>query len=122
METRIEIDPLGKKAIPKDVYYGIQTLRAVENFPVSGIKAPKIFIKSYVMVKKAAAIANEKIGNLDSDIKNAVVMACDEILSDQLLNQFVVDVFQAGAGIIGKSSCNFCTNSCSSLSTKTTSL
>lgn len=98
METRIEIDPLGKKAIPKDVYYGIQTLRAVENFPVSGIKAPKIFIKSYVMVKKAAAIANEKIGKLDSDIKNAVVMACDEILSEQLLNQFVVDVFQAGAG------------------------
>jgi aspartate ammonia-lyase len=98
METRIEIDPLGKKAIPKDVYYGIQTLRAVENFPVSGIKAPKIFIKAYVMVKKAAAIANEKIGNLDLDIKNAIVRACDDILSDQLLNQFVVDVFQAGAG------------------------
>ncbi|MCK5403208.1 aspartate ammonia-lyase, partial [Candidatus Bathyarchaeota archaeon] len=98
METRIEIDPLGKKEIPKEVYYGIQTLRAVENFPVSGIKAPEIFIKSYILVKKAAAITNANLGNLDLIIKNAIVQACDEILEGQLFNQFVVDVFQAGAG------------------------
>jgi aspartate ammonia-lyase len=98
LKTREEIDPLGKKIIPEEVYYGIQTLRAVENFPVSGIKAPEIFIKSYVMIKKAAAIANVKLDNLDLNIKNAVVKACDEIIAGQLLDQFVVDVFQAGAG------------------------
>ncbi|TRO47912.1 aspartate ammonia-lyase [Candidatus Bathyarchaeota archaeon] len=98
MKNRIEIDPLGKKAIPKDAYYGIQTLRAVENFPVSGIKEPRIFIKSYIMIKKAAAITNANLGNLDSKIKDAIVKACDEILAGNLLNQFVVDVFQAGAG------------------------
>ena len=98
MKNRIEIDPLGKKAIPKDAYYGIQTLRAVENFPVSGIKEPRIFIKSYVMIKKAAAITNANLGNLDLKIRDAIVKACDEILAGNLLNQFVVDVFQAGAG------------------------
>jgi aspartate ammonia-lyase len=98
MEKRIEIDPLGKKAIPKEVYYGIQTLRALENFPVSGIKAPEIFIKSYVLVKKAAAITNANVGKLDFPIKKAIVQACDEILAGNLIDQFVVDVFQAGAG------------------------
>jgi len=65
VESRIETDPLGEKNIPIDAYYGIQTLRAVENFPVSGIKAPKVFIKAYIMIKKAAAIANENVGKLD---------------------------------------------------------
>ena len=58
METRKEVDPLGERLIPKDAYYGIQTLRAIENFPVSGIKEPSQFIKAYVLIKKAAAIAN----------------------------------------------------------------
>ena len=62
METRKEIDPLGEKTIPKNAYYGIQTLRATENFPVSGIKAPLPFIKAYVLVKKAAALANMEVG------------------------------------------------------------
>jgi len=98
MNKRIEIDPLGEKAIPEGAYYGIQTLRATENFPVSGIKAPLPFIKAYVMVKKAAALANAEVGWLDEKRKQAIVQACDEILAGKLLDQFVVDVFQAGAG------------------------
>jgi aspartate ammonia-lyase len=98
METRKEIDPLGEKAIQKDVYYGIQTLRAMENFPVSGIKAPLPFIKAYIFIKKSAAVANTKIGWLDPKIAQAIIQACDEVLAGKLLDQFVVDVFQAGAG------------------------
>ncbi len=98
MKTRIEVDPLGKKKIPEDAYYGIQTLRATENFPVSGIRPPLPFIRAYIMVKKAAALANAEVGWLDSELKQAIVQACDEILAGRLLDQFVVDVFQAGAG------------------------
>lgn len=98
METRKEIDPLGERTIPKEAYFGIQTLRATENFPVSGIKAPIQFIKAYVLVKKAAALSNLQVGWLDAKLANAITDACDEILSGKLLEQFVVDVFQAGAG------------------------
>ncbi len=98
METRKEIDPLGERQIPKNVYFGIQTLRATENFPVSGLKAPTQIIKAYVLIKKAAATANMQVGWLDKKIGKAIIAACDEILADKLLNQFVVDVFQAGAG------------------------
>jgi aspartate ammonia-lyase len=98
MKTRIEVDSLGEKAVPEDAYFGIQTLRAMENFPVSGIKAPEVFIKAYVMIKKAAALANAEVGWLDEEHKQAIVQACDEVLAGKLLDQFVVDVFQAGAG------------------------
>jgi len=98
METRKEIDPLGERAIPKNAYYGIQTLRATENFPVSGIKAPLQFIRAYVLIKKAAAAANSQVGWLDPKTAKAIIEACDEILAGKLIDQFVVDVFQAGAG------------------------
>ena len=98
VETRREIDPLGERLIPKDAYYGIQTLRAIENFPVSGIKEPTEFIKAYVLIKKAAASANLQIGCLDQEKAKAIMAACDEVVSGKLLDQFVVDVFQAGAG------------------------
>ena len=98
MATRKETDPLGEKTLPKNAYYGIQTLRATENFPVSGIKAPAVFIKAYVLVKKAAALANTQVGWLDQKMGKAIVQACDEILAGKFLNQFVVDVYQAGAG------------------------
>ncbi len=98
METRKETDPLGEKAIPKNAYYGIQTQRATENFPVSGIKAPTTFIKAYILVKKAAALANAQVGWLDQQKEKAIVQACDEILAGNFLDQFVVDVYQAGAG------------------------
>ncbi len=98
METRKEIDPLGERLIPKEAYYGIQTLRAKENFPVSGIKAPLPFVRAYVLIKKAAATANLEVGCLDEAKATAIVEACNEVLSGKLLDQFVVDVFQAGAG------------------------
>lgn len=98
METRKEIDPLGERTIPKDAYYGIQTLRATENFPVSGIKAPLPFIKAYVLIKKSAASANAQVGWLEEKTAKAIIQACDEVLAGKLLDQFVVDVFQAGAG------------------------
>ncbi len=98
MQTRIEVDSLGEKKVPKSAYYGIQTQRAVENFPVSGIKSPRVFVQSYIMVKKAAAKANMHVGWLDKKTGEAIIKACDEVLSGRFLNQFVVDVFQAGAG------------------------
>ena len=98
MDTRKEVDPLGERLIPKDAYFGIQTLRATENFPVSGIKAPLPFIRAYVLIKKAAATANMQAGCLDDKKAKAIIAACDEVLAGKLLDQFVVDVFQAGAG------------------------
>jgi aspartate ammonia-lyase len=98
MHTRIEVDALGEKKVPKNAYYGVQTLRAVENFPVSGIRSPTVFVQAYVMTKKAAATANMQVGWLDKAIGNVIIRACDEVLSGRFLDQFVVDVFQAGAG------------------------
>ncbi len=98
MRTRVESDFLGRKTVPKDAYYGIQTVRAVENFPVSGLKAPAVFVRAYVLVKKASATANMEVGWLDKTVGKALVKACDEILQGKLPDQFVVDVFQAGAG------------------------
>ncbi len=98
MATRKEIDPIGEKEIPKDAYYGIQTLRATENFPISGLKAPVHFINAYVMIKKSAAMANMQVGWLEEKMGKAIVQACDEVLSGKFLDQFVIDVFQAGAG------------------------
>ena len=98
METRKEADSLGERLIPKYAYYGIQTLRATENFPVSGIKAPLPFIKAYVLTKKSAASANAQIGCLEEKKAKAIIQACNEVLADKLIDQFVVDVFQAGAG------------------------
>ena len=92
METRKEIDPLGERSIPNDAYYGIQTLRATENFPVSGIKAPVQFIKAYVLIKKAAATANNQVGLLDPKRAKAIIEACDEILAGKLLDQYRAQV------------------------------
>lgn len=98
MKTRKEFDPLGEKEVPNDAYYGIQTARAMENFPVSGIKAPIAFIKAYVLVKKAASMANLQVGWLNKDVAEAIAQACDDVLEGKFLDQFLVDVFQAGAG------------------------
>jgi aspartate ammonia-lyase len=98
MENRKEVDPLGERLIPKEAYFGIQTLRAIENFPVSGIKAPLPFIKAYVLLKKAAATANLQVGWLEKEKAKAIIEACDEVLAGKFLDQFIVDIFQAGAG------------------------
>src|SRR5688572_18290483 len=96
--TRIERDPLGEHGVPADAYYGIQTTRAVENFPISGLRAPADLVSATVLVKKAAALANVSLDRLDSRIGDAIVRAADEILSGALRDQFIVDVYQAGAG------------------------
>jgi len=95
---REEEDFLGKKTIPDSAYYGIQTLRAIENFPVTGRTESTQLIKAYVMLKKAAAKANMELDNLDMERGSAIIEAANEILADKLLDQFRVDIFQAGAG------------------------
>src|ERR1700724_3515018 len=98
MDCRVERDPLGEVNVPSDAYYGVQTARAVENFPISGLRAPADLVTATILVKKAAAQANATLGRLDADIARAIVAAADEILSGRLRDQFVVDVYQAGAG------------------------
>ena len=98
METRLERDPLGDYPVPAAAYYGIQTARALENFPISGLRAPADLVTATVLVKKAAAMANVALGRLDKRIGDAIVRAADEILGGSLRDEFVVDVYQAGAG------------------------
>ncbi|MEM8828486.1 MAG: aspartate ammonia-lyase [Cyanobacteria bacterium P01_G01_bin.19] len=95
---RTEKDSMGSKEIPADVYYGIQTLRATENFPISGTKPLSTYVDACVLIKKATAIANSELDCIDSQIGKAIVSAADEILAGELRDQFVVDVYQAGAG------------------------
>jgi len=96
--TRTEKDSLGARAIPQDVYYGIQTARAVENFQISGWKPFPAFVTATVQIKKAAARANAALGALDVKIAQAIETAADEVLAGKFRDQFVVDPFQAGAG------------------------
>jgi fumarate hydratase class II len=98
MSFRTERDPLGELAVPADAYYGVQTARAVENFPISGLRAPADLVVATILVKKAAAEANAALGRLDAGIAAAIRDAADEILAGRLRDQFVVDVYQAGAG------------------------
>jgi aspartate ammonia-lyase len=98
MTTRVERDPLGELHVPADAYYGVQTLRAVENFPISGLKAPAPLVTATVLIKQACARANAALGRLDPAIADAIVQAADEILAGKLRDQFIVDVYQAGAG------------------------
>jgi len=95
---RLERDPLGEHPVPAEAYYGIQTQRAAENFPISGLRAPEALVTATILVKKAAASANMLTGQLPSDIGRAIVAAADEILEGKLRDQFIVDVYQAGAG------------------------
>src|SRR3954463_7125862 len=95
---RTERDPLGELNVPEDAYYGVQTQRAVDNFPISGLCAPADLVTATILVKKAAAEANLALGRLESDVAAAIVKAADEILGGSLRDHFVVDVYQAGAG------------------------
>ena len=95
---RQERDPLGVRDVPSEVYWGIQTLRAVENFPVSGRRERPELIGAYAVIKKAAAQANRELGVLDRQRGEAIVTAADEVLEGKFADQFPVDIFQAGAG------------------------
>jgi aspartate ammonia-lyase len=95
---RTERDPLGEHAVPAAAYYGIQTMRALENFPISGLRAQADLVTATILVKKAAAESNAALRRLDATVGGAIVRAADEILEGALRDQFVVDVYQAGAG------------------------
>jgi aspartate ammonia-lyase len=98
MTTRTEKDSLGNREIPSEAYYGVQTDRAIENFPISGIKPKADYVEATVAIKKAAAKVNMDLGLLAPEKANAIRRAADEILAGKLREWFVVDVYQAGAG------------------------
>lgn len=97
-QFRIEKDFLGEKEVPKDAYYGIQTMRAVENFPITGYRLDDALIRAIAIVKKAAALANADIGQLDRSVAAAIADAADEVIAGKLHDQFIVDPIQGGAG------------------------
>jgi aspartate ammonia-lyase len=97
-QTRIERDSLGEKELPADVYYGIQTARAIENFQISGFTPYPSLVTATIQIKKAAVRANAALGALDQERALAIEQAANEILAGKFRDQFVVDPFQAGAG------------------------
>ncbi|MGE5430823.1 MAG: aspartate ammonia-lyase [Syntrophomonadaceae bacterium] len=98
--TRLEHDLLGEREVPQEFYYGVQTLRAIENFNISGITLAQypVLIEALAMVKKASALANFELGLLTKPVTDAIVQSCDEILNGKHHNHFVVDMIQGGAG------------------------
>ncbi len=95
---RMEHDFLGDKQVPIDAYYGVQTLRAVDNFPITGYRIHPVLIKSMAIVKKAAAIANRDIGELEKDKADAIIQAASDVIQGTLDDSFLVDPIQGGAG------------------------
>jgi aspartate ammonia-lyase len=99
MKTRMEKDSLGQREVPAKAYYGIQTQRALDNYPISGYREHPQLIRAMGMIKKAAATANRKLKLLDAKRAGAIVRAADEVIAGKWNEQFVVDVYQAGAGV-----------------------
>ncbi|MFD2889487.1 aspartate ammonia-lyase [Chitinophaga cymbidii] len=100
MAQRREHDFLGEREIPKDVYYGIQTLRAIENFHITGIplKTEPLFVQALGYVKKAAAMANAELGVLDRDVAERIIQASNRVINGEFNDQFITDLIQGGAG------------------------
>ena len=99
MKMRTEKDSLGEKHVPADAYYGIQTVRAVENYPISGFRAHPQLIRAMGMIKKAAAMANRELKLVEAKRAEAIIQASEEVIDGKFDEQFVVDVYQAGAGV-----------------------
>jgi len=97
--TRSEKDSIGVKEIPANVYWGIQTARAAENYPISGMRAHPTLIRAFGMVKRAAAEANKELGLVDGRRADAIIKAAQEVMDGKWNGEFIVDVFQAGAGV-----------------------
>jgi fumarate hydratase class II len=95
---RIEKDTMGEVRVPADAYYGAQTQRAVDNFPVSGIRFPGVFIRALGLIKKYAAQVNKDLGLLDAQFARSIMTAADEVAAGKMDEQFVVDIFQTGSG------------------------
>jgi fumarate hydratase class II len=98
MKYREETDSLGTVRVPEDAYYGPQTQRAIENFPVSGLTLPDIFLRSVAMIKKHAASVNQDLGLISAETGKSIIQACEEIMTGKLKSNFPVDVFQTGSG------------------------
>jgi len=96
---RIERDSLGERAVPAEAYYGIQTVRAVENYPISGWRPFPELIRAIVRIKKCAAQVNAELGLLEESVARAIMVAADEALAGRFDDHFVVDVFNSGAGV-----------------------
>tara|TARA_Y100000588_G_C14271472_1_gene932510 strand:+ start:3466 stop:4851 length:1386 start_codon:yes stop_codon:yes gene_type:complete len=103
---RTEKDSMGNMQVPDNAYYGAQTKRAMENFPISNIPISRSIIKSLGIIKRSAAIVNHQFGLLDKERKDAIVQAADEIIDAQFDNQFTVDIFQTGSGTSSNMNCN----------------
>jgi len=99
MKYRIDKDSLGNKKVPAGAYYGSETVRALENFPISGLRFHASFIRALAIIKKSCALANQSLKHLDARRAKAIIRACDEILAGKFHDQFVTDVFQSGAGV-----------------------
>ncbi len=106
MKTRLEKDPLGEMAVPADALYGIQTLRAVENYPISGLRPLPAFVDAVIQIKRAAALTHKETGRLEGRLADAIAAAAAEVLAGEHRDQFVVDVYQAGAGTSHHMNCN----------------
>src|SRR3989338_958630 len=98
-KTRIEKDSLGTRPVPADAYYGVETVRAVENFPISGERFHPDFIWALAVIKKACAQANLSLGRLDPKKANAIIRASEEVMAGKLRGEFVTDTLQSGAGV-----------------------
>lgn len=98
VKFRIEKDTMGEVRVPAHVYYGAETQRAVDNFPVSGLRFPRVFIKALGLIKKYAAQVNADLGLLDRQFAKAIMTAADEVAEGKMDEQFVVDIFQTGSG------------------------
>src|SRR5688500_10791797 len=97
-EFRIESDSMGDMQVPTDAYYGAQTARAVENFPISSLRFQRAFIRAMGLIKKHAAITNAELGLLDPNVAKVIQMAAQEVAEGLLDAQFVLDIFQTGSG------------------------
>ena len=97
-EQRIEKDSMGEMQVPANSYYGAQTQRAVLNFPISGLRFPRPFIRAMGLIKKAAAQTNLELGLLEEGLAASILQAADEVIEAKLDEQFVVDIFQTGSG------------------------
>ena len=97
-EYRIESDSIGEKQVPASAYYGVQSMRAEENFRISGKRVHPELVRAITEVKKAAAITNRDVGVIEARIADAMIEACDDILAGKLLDNFIVDAVQGGAG------------------------
>ena len=95
---RRESDSIGSVNVPDDAYYSVQSIRAKENFPMTGRLMHPYMVDSLVVIKKAAAMANQRAGTLKPEIATAIIRACDEVLAGKLRDQFIVDPIQGGAG------------------------